>query len=216
MKIKVLIADDHPLVAEGIKNSIASNENITIVKMAENGKVALEYIEVNLVDIALLDIDMPEMNGIQCATEILKHHKEVKVLMLSMYQEKSMIKKLMDLGVKGYLLKTIATHELIEAIQTIHGGGEYFGDEINQTLLADDRDTPIQPLIEKSPLVDELTKREKEIIKLITQGLTNSQMGEKLFISPKTVDTHRTNIMKKVGVHNVAGLIRFAFQNGIG
>ncbi len=216
MKIKVLIADDHPLVAEGIKNSIASSDNILIVKMANNGKEALQYIEENLVDIALLDIDMPEMNGFQCATEILKHHKEVNVLMLSMHQEKSMIKNLMDLGVKGYLLKTIATHELIDAIQTIHRGGEYFGDEINQTLLADDRDTPIKPLIEKSPLVKELTKREKEIIKLITHGLTNSQMGEQLFISPKTVDTHRTNIMKKVGVNNVAGLIRFAFQNGIG
>jgi two-component system response regulator NreC len=216
MKIKVLIADDHPLVAEGIKNSIVTHENIVIVYMAKNGREALDYIEENLVDLALLDIDMPEMNGIQCATEILKHHKEVKVLMLSMYQEKSMIKKLIDLGVKGYLLKTIPTHELIDAIQTIHGGGEYYGEEINQTLLTDDRDTPIKPLIEKSPLVEELTKREKEIIKLVTQGLTNSQMGEKLFISPKTVDTHRTNIMKKVGVNNVAGLIRFAFQNGIG
>ncbi|MFT5822112.1 MAG: DNA-binding NarL/FixJ family response regulator [Crocinitomix sp.] len=216
MKIKILIADDHPLVAEGIKNSIISNENILIVKMAVDGREALEYIETNLVDLALLDIDMPNMNGIECATEILKHHKEVKVLMLSMYQEKSMIKKLIDLGVRGYLLKTIPTHELIEAIQTIHGGGKYFGEEINQTLLADDRDTPIKPLIEKSPLVADLTKRKKEIIKLITQGLTNSQMGEQLFISPKTVDTHRTNIMKKVSVNNVAGLIRFAFQNGIG
>jgi DNA-binding NarL/FixJ family response regulator len=85
---------------------------------------------------------------------------------------------------------------LIEASQTIHSGGEYYGDEINQTLLTDDRDTPIKPIIEKSPIIEDLTKREKEIVKLITQGLINSQMGEQLFISPKTVDTHRTNIMK--------------------
>lgn len=215
MSIKVLIADDHPLVAEGIRNSLVTDESIKIVFIAKNGLEALEYIETNLIDIALLDIDMPKMNGIKCAGEILKHHKEVSVLMLSMYQEKSMIKKLVDIGVSGYLLKTIPSKKLIEAITLIFKGGTYFGKEVNETLLTNDSETPILPLIEKSPLIDALTKREKEIIKKITQGLTNTQIGEKLFISPKTVDTHRTNIMKKLSVKNVAGLIRFAFQNGI-
>lgn len=216
MPIRIAIADDHALVAEGIRNSLAQVEGFEILTVATNGQEVLEFIETNLVDIALLDIDMPKVNGIECAREIARYHKEVKVLMLSMHQEKSMIKKLMDIGVKGYLLKTIPTEDLIEAINTIHEGGRYFGDEINATLASEDGDRPIKPLIEKSPLIKELTNREKEIIKLITKGLSNPQIAEKLFISPKTVDTHRTNLMKKLGVNNVAGLIRFAFQNGIG
>ena len=214
MPIKILIADDHPLIAEGIKNTFDNQEDYLVVAVVNNGKEAIEFIEQHLVDIALLDINMPIMDGIECAKKITSGFKDVKVAMLSMYQESSIIKSLIDIGVKGYMLKTIPSDELLLAIKNIYIGKEYFNSDVTKALLSDDTST-FHKYKKKSPIVEELTSREKEIIKYISQGLTNIQIGEKLFISPRTVDTHRTNIMRKIDVHNVASLIRFAFQNGL-
>jgi two-component system response regulator NreC len=158
---------------------------------------------------------MPVLDGVECAKEILKKHKHVKVAMLSMYQEASIIKSLIEIGVKGYMLKTIPSDELLLAIKNIYDGKDYFNADVTKALVSDDKPNSFHQYSKKSPLLQELTNREKEIIKYISQGLTNVQVGEKLFISPRTVDTHRTNIMKKLEIHNVASLIRFAFQNGL-
>ncbi|PWG04602.1 response regulator [Polaribacter aquimarinus] len=214
MPIKILIADDHPLIAEGIKNTFDNQEDYQVVAVVNNGKEAIDFIEQHLVDIALLDINMPIMDGIECAKKITSDFKDVKVAMLSMYQESSIIKSLIDIGVKGYMLKTIPSDELLLAIKNIYKGKEYFNADVTKALLSDDSST-FHKYKKTSPIVEELTSREKEIIKYISQGLTNIQIGEKLFISPRTVDTHRTNIMRKIDVHNVASLIRFAFQNGL-
>lgn len=215
MPIKILIADDHPLIAEGIKNTLLQNKNIDVVALAADGKRALEYLEKHSVDIALLDINMPKMDGIECAKKIIAEHSKVKVVMLSMYQEASIIRNLIELGVKGYMLKTIPAEELLAAIEKISEGKEYFQSEVTKALINNDNSTTFLPFVNRSELIDELTDREKQIIRLITEGHTNTQIGEKLYISPRTVDTHRTNIMKKINVHNVASLIRFAFQNGL-
>ena len=214
MPIKILIADDHPLIAEGIKNTFDNQEDYQVVAVVNNGEKAIEFISQHIVDIALLDINMPVMDGIECAKNITTDFKDVKVAMLSMYQESSIIKNLIDIGVKGYMLKTIPSDELLLAIKNIYNGKEYFNSDVTKALLSEDT-TTFHKYKKTSPLVDELTSREKEIIKYISQGLTNNQIGEKLFISPRTVDTHRTNIMRKINVHNVASLIRFAFQNGL-
>lgn len=215
MPIKILIADDHPLIAEGIKNTLDNNSEFNVVGVVENGKEAIDFIEKHLVDIALLDINMPILDGMECAKEILKNHKHVKVAMLSMYQEPSIIKEMISIGVKGYMLKTIPSDELLLAINTIYQGKEYFNSDVTKALISDDKPSLFHQFSKKSPLLDELTTREIEIIKYISKGFTNGQVGEKLFISPRTVDTHRTNIMKKLDIHNVASLIRFAFQNGL-
>lgn len=154
------------------------------------------------------------MDGIECAKKITSDFKDVKVAMLSMYQESSIIKSLIEIGVKGYMLKTIPSEELLQAIKNIYNGKEYFNSDVTKALLTEDSSS-FHKYKKTSPLVEDLTAREKEIIKYISQGLTNIQIGEKLFISPRTVDTHRTNIMRKIDVHNVASLIRFAFQNGL-
>lgn len=214
MPIKILIADDHPLIAEGIKNTFDNQEDYQVVAVVNNGEKAIEFISQHIVDIALLDINMPVMDGIECAKNITTDFKDVKVAMLSMYQESSIIKNLIDIGVKGYMLKTIPSDELLLAIKNIYNGKEYFNSDVTKALLSEDT-TTFHKYKKTSPLVDELTSREKEIIKYISQGLTNNQIGEKIFISPRTVDTHRTNIMRKINVHNVASLIRFAFQNGL-
>lgn len=205
---KILIADDHPLMADSIKSLLESNDNIQVVGVAHDGAEAVKKLEVLEVDIALLDIDMPVMNGLDCAKKIKADFPNVKVAILSMHQEKSMISGLMSLGVKGYMLKTIPKEELLLAIETIQRGGEYFNSAVTKVLMD-------SPSVLDTPLTHDLSEREIEIVKLIASGLTNPQIGEKLFISPKTVDVHRTNVMKKIGVNNVAGVVRFAFQNGL-
>ena len=123
MPIKILIADDHPLIAEGIKNTFENLNEFEVVATVNNGKEAIEFIEKSLVDIALLDINMPVLDGVECAKEILKKHKHVKVAMLSMYQEASIIKSLIEIGVKGYMLKTIPSDELLLAINLTKNSG---------------------------------------------------------------------------------------------
>ena len=213
--IKILIADDHPLIAEGIKNTFDNQENYQVVAVVNNGKEVLNFIEQNLVDVVLLDINMPIMDGIECAKEIISKYKNIKIAMLSMHEESSIIKNLISIGVKGYMLKTIPSDELLLAIKNIYNGKEYFNSDVTKALISDDDSSTFNQFSKKSPLLDLLTSREKEIIKYISQGLTNNQIGEKLFISHRTVDSHRTNIMRKIDVHNVASLIRFAFQNGL-
>lgn len=215
MAIKILIADDHPLIAEGIQNSLASNPEIDVLSIVQNGKEAIDFIENNTVDLLLLDIDMPVMNGIDCASVLLQKRPNFNIVMLSMHQDAYTIKKVMGLGVKSYLLKTIPSDELLFAIQKIHNGETYFNADVTQALL-DNKPTTYKnqnPLV--SPLVNDLTQREKEIIQCICEGLSNPEIGEKLFISPKTVDTHRTNIMRKLQVRNVVSLVRFALRNNL-
>ena len=215
MPIKILIADDHPLIAEGIKNTFDYQKDFEVVAVVNNGKEALDFISRNAVDIALLDINMPIMDGVECAKQIIENHKNVKVAMLSMHQESSIIKNLIEIGVHGYMLKTIPSDELLLAVKQIFVGKEYFNADVTKALISNTNSSTFQTTSNKSPLLDGLTSREKEIIKHIAKGLTNGQIAEQLFISPRTVDTHRTNIMRKIGVHNVASLIRFAFQNGL-
>ena len=215
MPINILIADDHPLIAQGIENTFENNLEFNVVGVFENGKEVLDFLKNNTVDVALLDINMPIIDGLECAKKILKNHKGIEVAILSMYQEPSIIKNLIGVGVKGYMLKTIPSNELVLAIKKIHQGKEYFSTGVTKALLSEDTQNSIVQYSKPSPLLDELTGREKEIITYISQGFTNIQIGEKLFISPRTVDTHRNNILRKLDIHNVASLIRFAFQNGL-
>lgn len=215
MAIRVLIADDHPLMAEGIANTFEGVEEIEVKAIVANGQEALDLISEDIFDVVLLDIDMPVLNGIDCAKEIIGRYSDVKVAMLSMHQEASLIKSLIAIGVKGYMLKTIPQDELIYAVKQIYQGKEYFNASITKALLNPEQHNKTVKILDKSPLLEELTARELEILELIAKGSTNTQIGEKLFISPRTVDTHRTNIMNKLEIRNVAGLVRFAFQNGL-
>jgi DNA-binding NarL/FixJ family response regulator len=209
--IKLLIADDHPLMANGIKSLFVDEEEIEVVTTVCNGIEVLEVLKTIHIDVLLLDIDMPEMNGIDCAKVVVKDFPKVKIAILTMHEEKSLIKNLVEIGVSAYMLKTIPKKELLNAIDIIYNGGQYFNADITNVLL-NEKEKSNQ---KQNPLIATLTKRESEIIKLIAQGNTNSQIGDQLYISPKTADVHRTNIMRKLNVHNVAGLVRFAFQNGL-
>lgn len=216
-RIRILIADDHPIVAEGIQNTLTNTDEFSIVDTVKNGQEAIDILRNTEVDILLLDIEMPIMNGVECMKQINQFKLDIKVIIFSMYQKPSIVKRLIELGVKGYILKTLEKDEFILALKKVHNGKEYFDSDIIKSL-AGQEDASSKELVhftEKSDIIEQLSKRELEVIILISKGFTNKQVGEKLFLSHKTVDGYRTKAMKKIGVNNTAGLIRFTFQNGL-
>jgi two-component system response regulator NreC len=213
--IKVVIADDHPLILDGIKNNITKDENFKVVATFSNGKETLEFLENNTADVVLLDIDMPVMDGIDCASALMNKQNPVKIIMLSMHQDAFTIKKLIDIGVHSYLLKTVSNKELLFALHQVYKGENYFNADVTKAILNNKPNETFKRTKITSPLVNDLTKREKEVIRHLCKGLSNAEVSEKLFISPKTVDSHRTNIMRKLNVHNVVSLVRFALRNGL-
>jgi len=208
--INLILADDHHLIIDGITRLLEDEVEINIVATCSNGKDVLEILPKINVDVLLLDLDMPIMNGLQCAETVKLKYPHVKIAILTMHQEKALIQKFIEFGVNGYFLKTIQKDELLHAIKTIAVGGDYFPSDVTKALL---QKQTITADVNQSPLLNELTKREIEIIRLVAQGFSNNDIGKKLFISPRTVDTHRTNIMRKLDLHNVAEIVRFAFQN---
>ena len=210
--VKVLITDDHQIIIDGLKSLLEDKEQIKVIAEASNGKEALDTLDLIQVDVVLMDIDMPILNGIEATKKIKAEYPETKVIILSMYKESGLIKTLIKIGADGYLLKNSDKDELVDAITRVASGQQYFSSDVTMSLLdkTPDKTSQFQP----DKRVSELTQREIEILKLITEGLSNKEIGDKLFISHRTVDSHRTNLMKKIGVNNIAGLIRFAIKTG--
>jgi two-component system response regulator NreC len=210
-EIKVLLADDHQIIIDGLKSLLQNTGDIVVAGEANNGREALRLLGILKVDVVLMDIDMPVMNGIDALKEIKRTLPGIKVIILSMHQEAGMIKSLMAIGADGYILKSTSQDELIGAIRKVAGGQPYFSAEVTLSLL---NNTQNNPSSSKQP-VEMLTDREEEILKLIAEGFSNKEIGNKLFISHRTVDTHRTNLMKKLNANNIAGLISYAIKNGM-
>jgi len=212
--IQLMIVDDHQIVIDGIKSSLEEYADITVIAEALNGKEALDKLARQQADIILMDVDMPVMNGYETTCEIVSRYPGVKIITLTMFNEKSLINKMLDAGVSGYLLKSVGKEELYRAIKQVYDNKQYLGGDIalsiakpeyKDILSKQNKITPITPL----------STREIEILQFIAQGLSNTEISQKLFISSRTVDNHRTNIMKKLNVHNIAGIIRYAIQNNI-
>lgn len=210
--IRLLLADDHPLITTGISSLLADVEDIQIAAVCQNGQEALDTLRTIDIDVLLLDIDMPVMNGLECAKQALVEYPFLKIAMLSMHDERAMIEEFIALGVKGYFLKTVAKEDLVAGLRKIASGGEFFPAEVVRALL---KKQPAPSTATQSPLLATLSPREVEVLKLIAHGKSNKEAAADLFLSPRTVDTHRTNLMRKLEVHNVAGLVRFAFLNGL-
>ncbi|MEZ4798926.1 MAG: response regulator transcription factor [Flavobacteriales bacterium] len=207
MSKRVLLVDDHAIVTDGLKSLISGADDYEVVASCSNGREAIELLSHVKVDIVLMDIDMPEMNGIEATRAIKKQFDNVKIIILTMHDEKAMIKALMEDGADGYLLKNSSKEELINALNNVREGKIHLSEEANSILLKKDGDG--------SKVLADLTEREVEILRHIAEGLSNKEIGDQLFISHRTVDTHRTNLMQKLEVHNVAGLVRIAIQEGL-
>jgi DNA-binding NarL/FixJ family response regulator len=206
-EIKLLLVDDHQLITDGLKSLLKDVPGIRVSATAENGKEAIEVLNLLSIDLVLMDIDMPVMNGLDATRLIKKREHPPRIMILSMHSEKGMVEDLINTGVDGYLLKNSGKEEIINAIQKVVAGEKYFASDVTLSLLK-----KCNPGY--SPAHD-LTEREVEILTLIADGFSNKEIGSQLFISHRTVDTHRTNMMKKLDVNNIAGLIRCAIKNGI-
>jgi Response regulator containing a CheY-like receiver domain and an HTH DNA-binding domain len=207
--IKILLADDHQLVRKGFRALLEELDYVEVVGEAANGKEALALLRKGVKPhIALLDYEMPLMNGLEAAEEIYRDFFGIKVIMLTMLQDKSLIEAAVAHGVRGFLFKNTSLDELGIAIQRVAAGDTYFSSDVTLTL--------IKPAhASTDPRIALLSDREIEILKLVAQGLSSPEIGQQLFISPRTVDTHRNNIIQKLEVPGIPGLVQFAVKNKV-
>lgn len=220
-KIKILIADDHKLVRTGIKytlNGVEDNNFIERIDEVVNGKEAIERAKLFEYDIILMDINMPEMDGIKATAKIVKQNPKTKIIALSMHSDDYEIRSMIKAGARGYLLKNTGSEVLSDAIRTVMEGGKYYSNEVALKLmepytgdLADEKS--------KSSRIDKrkisLTRRELEVLKLIANEYTNEEIAKKFELSKRTIDSHRQNILSKLQVKNTAGLIKYAIKLGL-
>jgi DNA-binding NarL/FixJ family response regulator len=210
--INILIADDHKMFREGLTELLSKEQGMQVVDTAGDGEEIKLSLTKNHIDIILMDIDMGETNGIEMTQEIKESHPDIHVLALSMHGDKNYIVKMLEAGAKGYILKNAGKEEMINAIHTVANGNSYFSSQVSSKLL--------EHLTNPAPIrrgADDtlLTDREVEILRLIAEEYSNPEIAEKLFISVRTVDTHRRNILDKLGAKNTAGLVKYAIQKGL-
>lgn len=217
-KISVFLVDDHEIIRDGIKSLIGSYENINVVGEAGSGKDAISQLKSLSVDVVLMDIQMPEMNGIETAEKLLKLKPKLKIVALSMHNEEAYILKMLKIGAMGYLLKESGRDELIRGIETVCSKQKYLSNMVSMKLINSFLENNLDgKTIENKKEVsrDMFTEREYEILKLLTIGSTSQQISEQLSISRRTVDTHRRNLFQKARVKNSVGLVNFAFEHGL-
>lgn len=208
---KILLADDHQLVIDGLRSLLANEEKYAVVREALNGQQAMDILQQSKepVDILLLDVSMPLLTGIEVCKMAKSQYPQIKVLLLSMYHNTSVIKEALKAEADGYILKNTGREELLTALDKIADGGTYFSQDIMPILFQ---------LVRRSDLArqkeHDLTEREKEILILIVQELTSEQIADKLFISRKTVEKHRANLLEKTSCKSTIGLVKYAFENG--
>lgn len=208
-KIDVLIVDDHQVVLDGLSSMLEQVEEINLVGQAMNGPDALDFMLKNKVDVAIIDINLPGMDGIELCENIFKRHNEMRVLALTTYNEISFITNIMKCGASGYLLKNTTGEELITAIKTAYSGEQYLSKEVKEKLISASFGK------KDSTFIPKLTRREKEVLKLIMDEMTTKEIAEKLFISAATAETHRLHLLNKLGARNTAGLVKTAIQKGL-
>jgi len=213
-KIKVLIVDDHLLIRTGIKSLLKDSPLIHVIGEAENGNEAIEKFEKLRPDVVLMDISMPGISGIEATRIIKEKYSLAKILILTMYDSEEYILSSVKNGASGVLHKNVNKKDLIDAINTVAEGKKYFGQELTQLLIENlvsryDGEISAQ---QKDKIF--LTIREKEILYYIADGMSNMEIADKLKISPRTVDSHKTNIMQKYNIKTTGALARFAFENG--
>ncbi|HLF62125.1 MAG TPA: response regulator transcription factor [Saprospiraceae bacterium] len=212
--IRLLLVDDHIVVTEGIKLLLQDVPDIKSVAEARNGQQALDILATEKIDVAVMDIEMPVMDGIRCTEFITQRFPEVKVVAISIYADYPHVQSMIKAGAKGYLLKNCGKKELEQCIRKVHGGGTFFSDDLTEVLLAG-MQGKLMKKEGSSSFLPTLSRREKEILKLIVNEATTAEIAEKLFISVGTVETHRHNMMNKLGVRNTAGLVRVALTHAL-
>jgi DNA-binding NarL/FixJ family response regulator len=207
--IRILLADDHAVVRQGFRAILSQQADMVIVGEAGNGREVLTLAGQTTPDLIVMDVAMPELNGIEATRRLTSMLPHVRILALSMHKDSIYVREMLKAGAKGYLLKDSGEHDLLEAVRALARGGEYISPSVQSALFSSGRQgggtTPL----------DQLTSREREVLQLIAEGKTNKEVATLLNISVFTVDAHRGRIMEKLNVHNVNELVRFAVRNGL-
>ncbi len=206
-KIRVLLADDHTILRAGLRMMLNAQPDIEVVGEASDGKQAIAEAQRLEPDVILMDITMPECNGIEATRQIKQILPEVRVLVLTMHENEEYLFQMLHAGASGYMLKEAADTELISAVRVVSSGRFYLSPSAQSILVSD--------YVRDHGSYNDLTEREREILKLVAEGYTNNQIAERLYISPKTVDTHRTHIMDKLNLHNRVELVKYAMRRGL-
>ncbi|MCG8688607.1 MAG: response regulator transcription factor [Desulfobacterales bacterium] len=212
MQLKVIIADDHAIIREGLK-SLLEKKGIAVIDIAKNGREAVEKAISLKPDIMMMDISMPDLNGVEATARIRQEVPHTRVIALSMHSSKSIIDKMFASGASGYILKESAFDEIYDAIQGVIRGNFYLTPSIAR-MYVDDQGLSLSNW-EELPKFSKISKKEREILQLVAEGEKTRDIAEKLGVSIKTVETHRRNIMKKLNIFSVAGLTKYAIQEGI-
>lgn len=204
--IKVHIVDDHQMMLDGLKALLSGEASIKIIGESNNGKIAYDKILLEQPDVLITDISMPEMNGLELTRAVKEKFPQIKIVALSMFGERNTISEMLEAGINGYILKNTGKQELLSAIKKVSEGGMFFSDEVSEELMK-----PAQ-IENKHDETVSLTPREIEIVRLIEKEYSNALIAETLFISERTVETHRKNIFRKTNTKSVVGLIKYAME----
>lgn len=210
-EIKIIIADDHPIVRQGLRQMIEADRNLTVIGEAGDGEEVLRLIEIHQPDVAVLDVDMPRMGGFDVVRELRRKKSHVKIIFLTMHSEEEIFQTAMDLGVGGYVLKDSATTDIVAGIKSIAAGKPFISPALSALLL--NRRRRREKLKNEKPALDSLTPTERRILKLIAEDKTSKEIGEELFISHRTVHAHRANISNKLNLSGNLALVKFAITN---
>ena len=211
MSIKIVLADDHAMLRDGLSRSFEQEKDIIIAGHASDGYAAIELVKELSPDLVIMDIGMPGLNGIETTRQITKDYPQIKVIGLSMHSSDKYVREMFRAGASGYLLKNCAFEELVEAVRAVMSGKTYISPAIGDMVI---KEYTSKENEEKS-VFSILSQREREVLQLLAEGKTTKQIGQMLFISPKTVEAHRLRIMDKLQIDNIAILTKFAIQEGL-
>ncbi len=212
-KKKILLVEDHKMFRDGIRAIIEQTDKYEIAGESANGISALEFLESNEVDLILMDIKMPVMDGIECSKKIIENKPDAKILAITMHEEEQHIRNMLKAGASGYILKNAGVEILIGAMDSVLEGNKYYGEHVTRIIMEELTKTPEQKLKENPSIY--LTKREKDVLQLIVKEKSNQEIADKLFISIRTVDAHRRNLLQKIGAKNSVGLAKFALSHNL-
>jgi DNA-binding NarL/FixJ family response regulator len=211
--ITVLLADDHAVVRDGLRSLLEAQPDISVIGGAANGHEAVRRATQLCPDVVVMDIAMPELNGIEAAWRIRELCPSAQVVILSMHSTTEHVFRSLQAGARGYLLKEVAGMEVVNAVRAVHAGRRYLSQEISDRLI-DDYVRQGEAVEAKSPLA-RLSPREREVLQLVVEGKSSAEIASILFLSPKTVDTYRSRLMRKLGIDDLPSLVKFAIQHGL-
>jgi DNA-binding NarL/FixJ family response regulator len=212
--INILIADDHTMFVDGMESILKVESDFVVVGKCYDGPAVLDFVKDNNVDIVLLDVNLPAMNGIEVCKALAQSKPNVRVLAISMFNEESFVSEILNHGAKGYILKNTGRDELLVAIRTVAKGDSYFSNEVTETIMKSLMNQR-KASAKSSAFIPKLSRREKEVLKLIAQEFTTQEIGDSLFISLKTVESHRSSLLSKLNARNSVGLVRIAIENNL-